>query len=427
MLLTISLINISRCYRIPSIAKTTTLNLHAYWMLNAKKGNDHRAPIHVSTTTSTRSTRKKTTSQAMTQITPSSSSTSSPRSTPLHRQPRAASTSSVMQFLESTEATPSTTTFHHLANGTAVSAVESTRTSIMQKVIPTLTSTANARRSPSPERERYRRHERESSSSSMIRRGTSKRRRAPSNDSNVSGEEEDGFVRKRQNVGHPCSIGDFESDEGAGAGTRTGRVNGAVHDRSPSRGRTTVRTNAMPLLRRSSRSVSKARSSRNANGTELRRSTRSQSKPRPPGNMTAKEKPSAREARRSRSRGRVNNFVDYEDNQLELGSGSGVDDSGSGSGPGPTFVYQSVSIQERGRSRTTKRIERTVLRPETNGSLISKLFNVYRTPPLRPSTTTVPMFMRCYRCQALIRTPDEHRTCMELGSEDFPVVLTVDD
>lgn len=263
----------------------------------------------------------------------------------------------------------------------------------------------------------------------MVRRGTSKRRRAPSNDNNVGSEEDDGFVRKRQNVGHSYRNGDLESDEGAGVGTSIEGLNGMIHNRSPSRGRTAVRTSAIPPLRRSSRSVSKVRSSINANGKALRRSTRPQSKPRPPGSTSTNEKQPVRGARRSMSRGRVNNFDNnFADDQSRQGSETGMDDSGSGSGSGPTFVYKSVSIQERGRSRTTKRIERTVQGPDKKGTLmISKLFNVYRVPPTRPSAATVPMFMRCYRCQALIRTPDEHRTCMELGSEDFPVVLTVDD
>lgn len=329
---------------------------------------------------------------------------------------RGASTSSATQFLDPLEAIPSTTPFQHLAIETTA---ESTRTSLVQETIAT--SAPFVRKSPS--RETYHRRERDSSSS-PVRRVRSKRR-VPSNDSNHSGNEAVGPGRKRQHVGRPLRIDVSEDDNDAGTGVNTGSARGTRHGRSLSRGRATVRRNEIQPTRRSSRSRSNARPDLNATGTALRRSARSRSKPRPFGSASVNENQSSGRAQsRSKSRGRFDNFDDnYADEQSGLGSEKGVD----GSSYGPEPVYEEVTIQERGRSRTPKRIERAVTGSNMKSGLISKFWNAYRAPSMLLATTTVPMFMRCYRCQALIRASDEHRSCMELGSEEFPVVLTADD
>ncbi|KAF9322636.1 hypothetical protein BGZ91_004158 [Linnemannia elongata] len=398
--------------------KTPTLNLHAYWMLNAKNNNDQRAPSHIPTTALARSTRKRAISQARIQTSPSSPSTTFPHSTPVVRQMRGVSTSSVTQFLEPQEATTSTTPFQRLAIETTA---ESRRTSLVQKTIAT--SASFVRKSSS--RERYHRHERDSSGSPVLQ--IRSKRRVSSNDSNHSGNEDIGPGRKRQHVGHPLRIDvSSEDDDGAGTGMRIGIAHGSRRVQSLSRGRATVRRNEMQPTRRSSRSRSIARLDMISTGTALRRSARSRSKPRPFGSASVNENQSSsgRTQGRSKSGGQFDNFDDnYTDEQLELGFGNELD----GSDYGPEPVYEEVTIQERGRSRTPKRIERAVVGSNIRTGLISKLWNVYREPPMLLATTTVPMFMRCYRCQALIRASDEHQSCMELGSEEFPVVLTTDE
>ncbi|KAH7058338.1 hypothetical protein BKA57DRAFT_449074 [Linnemannia elongata] len=398
--------------------KTPTLNLHAYWMLNAKKNNDQRAPSHIPTTALARSTRKRAISRARIQTSPSSPSTTFPHSTPVVRQMRGVSTSSVTQFLEPQEATTSTTPSQRLAIETTA---ESRRTSLVQKTIAT--SASFDRKSSS--RERYHRHERDSSGSPVLR--IRSKRRVSSNDSNHSGNEDIGPGRKRQHVGHPLRIDvSSEDDDGAGTGMRMGIAHGSRRVQSLSRGRATVRRNEMQPTRRSSRSRSIARLDMISTGTALRRSARSRSKPRPFGSASVNENQSSsgRTQGRSKSGGQFDNFDDnYTDEQLELGSENELD----GSDYGPEPVYEEVTIQERGRSRTPKRIERAVVGSNVRTGLISKLWNVYRAPPKLLATTTIPMFMRCYRCQALIRASDEHQSCMELGSEEFPVVLTTDD
>lgn len=331
---------------------------------------------------------------------------------------RGVSTSSVTQFLEPQEATTSTTPFQRLAIETTA---ESRRTSLVQKTIAT--SASFVRKSSS--RERYHRHERDSSGSPVLR--IRSKRRVSSNDSNHSGNEDIGLGRKRQHVGHPLRIDvSSEDDDGAGTGMRTGIAHGSRRVQSLSRGRATVRRNEMQPTRRSSRSRSIARLDMISTGTALRRSARSRSKPRPFGSASVNENQSSsgRTQGRSKSGGQFDNFDDnYTDEQLELGSENELD----GSDYGPEPVYEEVTIQERGRSRTPKRIERAVVGSNVRTGLISKLWNVYRAPPKLLATTTIPMFMRCYRCQALIRASDEHQSCMELGSEEFPVVLTTDD
>ncbi|KAG0050878.1 hypothetical protein BGZ89_003714 [Linnemannia elongata] len=366
--------------------KTPTLNLHAYWMLNAKKNNDQRAPSHIPTTALARSTRKRAISRARIQTSSSSPSTTFPHSTPVVRQMRGVSTSSVTQFLEPQEATTSVTPFQRLAIETTA---ESRRTSLVQKTIAT--SASFVRKSSS--REKYHRHERDSSGSPVLR--IRSKRRVSSNDSNYSGNEDIGPGRKRQHVGHPLRIDvSSEDDDGAGTGMRIG--------------------------------IAHARLDMISTGTALRRSARSRSKPRPFGSASVNENQSSSGCTqgRSKSGGQYDNFDDnYTDEQLELGSENELD----GSDYGPEPVYEEVTIQERGRSRTPKRIERAVVGSNVRTGLISKLWNVYRAPPKLLATTTIPMFMRCYRCQALIRASDEHQSCMELGSEEFPVVLTTDD
>ncbi|KAG9070655.1 hypothetical protein KI688_008193 [Linnemannia hyalina] len=331
------------------------------------------------------------------------------------RQMRGASMSSVTQFLEPLEAIPSTTPFHHLAIETTA---ENTRTSLVQETIAT--STSFVRKSPSPER--YQRYERDSSGSPVHR--IRLKRRVPSNDSNHSGNEDVGPGRKRQDVGHPLRTDVSEDNDGAGTEMRTGSAHGSMR-RSLSRGRATMRRNEMQPTRRNSRSRSKARPDMNATGTALRRSARSRSKPRPFGSSSVNENQSSGRAQgRSKSSGRFDNFDDsYADGQSGLGSEKGVDSSGYG----PEPVYEEVTIHERGRSRTPKRIERAVIGSNVKSGLISRFWNVYRAPSMLLATTTVPKFMRCYKCQALIRSSDDHRSCMELGSEEFPVVLTADD
>ncbi|KAF9117532.1 hypothetical protein BGX30_005382, partial [Mortierella sp. GBA39] len=324
------------------------------------------------------------------------------------KQLNSASTSSVTQFLEPLEAIPPTTPFHHLAIETTA---ENTRTSLVQETIAT--STSFVRKSPS--QERYQRYERDSSGSPVHR--IRLKRRVPSNDSNHSGNEDVGPGRKRQHIGHPLRTDVSEDDDGAGTEMRTGSAHGSMR-RSLSRGRATMRRSEMQPTRRSSRSRSKARPDMNATGTALRRSARSRSKPRPFGSSSVNENQSSGRAQgRSKSRGRFDNFDDsYADEQSGLGSEKGVD----GSGYGPEPVYEEVTIHERGRSRTPKRIERAVIGSNVKSGLISRFWNVYRAPSMLLATTTVPKFMRCYKCQALIRSSDEHRSCMELGSEEFP-------
>lgn len=329
---------------------------------------------------------------------------------------RGGSTSSVTQFLEPQEAILSTTPSQHLAIETTA---ESTRTPLVQETIAT--STSFVKRSPS--RERYHRHERDSSSS-PVRRVRSKRR-VPSDDSNHSGNEAVDPGRKRQHVSRPLRIDVSEDDNDAKTEVRARSVLGSRSDRSLSRGRATLKRNDIQPTGRSSRSRSNARPDINATGTGLRRSARSRSKPRPFGSASVNENQSSGRAQgRSKSSGRFDSFDDnYANEQSESRSEKGVD----GSGYGPELVYEEVTIQERGRSRTPKRIERAVIGSNVKSDLISKFWNVYRAPPMLLATTTVPMFMRCYRCQALIRASDDHRSCMELGSEEFPVVLNADD
>ncbi|KAF9902864.1 hypothetical protein EC991_004484 [Linnemannia zychae] len=125
---------------------------------------------------------------------------------------------------------------------------------------------------------------------------------------------------------------------------------------------------------------------------------------------------------RSRSRSRTRNIEQFSlDMRMDLedelpGDMSEVDVNDSGS----AFYYSST--WERGRSRSSTGAELPI--PKNNGYL-SKHFSTYHVPKGQPVIEQV--FMRCYRCQALTRSSSDHLMCQEPGSEDSPVVLTLDD
>ncbi|KAF9128061.1 hypothetical protein BGW39_005370 [Mortierella sp. 14UC] len=412
--------------------QTPTLNLHAYWMLNSKKTLDIKATTQMASTTSGRS-RKRATSQAV-QTTPSSSSTSSPRSTPSIRQPRTVARNSVEHSLESAELIE-----------TAKSTTGSTRIHAVQKTTTISIIDVTSRGSSIPDRARYCHQDREASvASSSTHRGRSKRR-AHSNESNVSGDEANRYGRKLRRTSLRLPSEESEGDQDLEMRMRRTPV---ASRRSVSRGRAATSTNATQSLRRSNRSRSRPRApasthenqlfrrnnrsrsramatpSANVKETRnLRRGTRSRSRPRAPVSVDAYETLYMERVHdRSRSRSRTRNIeqfrldmdMDYEDEPPGHISEIDVDDSGS------AFYYNST--WERGRSMSSTGAE---LPTPKNDGYLSKHFSTYRIPKGQPLFEQV--FMRCYRCQALTRTSSDHLMCQEPGSEDNPVVLTLDD
>ncbi|KAF9929359.1 GDP-mannose transporter into the lumen of the Golgi [Linnemannia zychae] len=208
--------------------KTPTLNLHVYWMLNSKKTPSQKFPTQVSGGNSSRSHRKRIISQSIVQTTPSSSSTSSPRSTSSVRQSRIIATTSVAQFMEGTETASTKSSFDYLDDA-SVSNIETTSTSVLS--IAANIADTSVIEEKLPRSNKHHHQDENFSSSSTFRRARSKRR-VISSDSPSSGDDGNQPSRKLQRIDQPLHEFGLDNDSDTKEDMKDERMNPRRSSRS---------------------------------------------------------------------------------------------------------------------------------------------------------------------------------------------------